>query len=207
MMKAFPLSLLFTLVSCGIGGAQSPLNFSVKVDQPVRAEEVDFVVLQKRVLPKCIGCHKDWTSKEVVNRFTRENLPDQSLFFTSILSGSMPKNLPPLSSELVEITRNYIQNIKYVRPIEAPLPDDGLPVSFETVNEKVFKISCLPCHSKRSLKDEASLSQSSWINRQNLEQSKLLTSVVSGHMPKERNLLTDNQTELIRRYLRNFRQP
>ncbi len=205
MMKVFPFTLLLALVSCGIGGAQGPLNFSIKEDLPIRAEEVDFAVLQKKVLPKCIGCHKDWTSEEIVNRFTRENLPDESRLFTTVRDGSMPKKSPPLSSALLEITRNYIQNIRYLRPVEEALPDDGLPVSFETVNEKVFKISCLPCHQGRSLKDEASLAGSKWINRENLDQSKLLTSVVSGKMPKQRNLLTENQKELIRRYLRNFK--
>lgn len=205
MKLALPLILLSTLVSCGIGGAKGPLNFSMEVEQPIRAEEVDFALLKKKVLPKCIGCHKSWTTEEVVNRFTKENLPEESRLFTTIRDGSMPKNSPPLSSELLEITSNYIKNIKYVRPHEEPLPDDGQPVSFETVNEKVFKISCLPCHQGRALKDEAALSASPWINRADLEQSKLLTSVVSGRMPKQRNLLTENQKELIRRYLRNFR--
>jgi hypothetical protein len=197
--------LLFTLVSCGIGDPMGPLNFSVHRDEPIRAEEVNFAVLKAKVLPKCIGCHKDWTSEEIVNRFTRENLPDQSRLFTTVKSGAMPKNAPALNSALLEITRNYVQNIRYVRPVEEALPDDDQPVSFDVVNEKVFKISCLPCHSQRSLKDAESLANSKWINRQNLEESKLLTSVVSGKMPKERNLLTQNQIELIRRYLRNFR--
>lgn len=193
-----------TLVSCGIGGEKGPLNFQVSQDEPIRAEEVNFKVFRKTVLPRCVGCHKDWTSEEVVNRFTKENLPEQSRLYTTVRDGKMPKNSPPLSSELLEITRNYVQNIRYVPPMEEPLPDDGQPVSFETVNEKVFKVSCLPCHSGRQLKDEASLAASAWINRENLQESKLLTSVVSGKMPKGRNLLTDNQTELIRRYLRNF---
>ena len=178
----------------------SPLNFSVKVDEAIRAEEVNFQVLQNKVLPKCIGCHKDWTSEEMVNRFTRENLPDQSRLFTTVQKGSMPKNSPPLSSELLEITRNYIQNIVYKAPSERPLPDG--PVTFDVLNEQVFKISCLPCHAARALKDEISLQ--TWINREKPEESKLLTAVVSGKMPKERNFLTPNQIELIRRYVKQF---
>jgi len=204
-MNRFSLIFLATLVSCGIGDSKTPLNFSVKVNEPIRAEDVNFELLQKKVLPKCIGCHKDWTTEEIINRFTRENLPEQSRLFTTVQSGSMPKNSPPLSSELLEITRNYVANIRYKRPVEEPVPDDGLPVSFDLVNEKVFKVSCLPCHSARALKDAESLANSKWINKEDPEQSKLLTSVVSGKMPKERNLLTPNQIEYIRRYLRNFR--
>lgn len=199
------MALLFTLVSCGIGDPMGELNFSATIDEPIRAEDVNFTVLKEKVLPSCIGCHKDWTSDEVVNRFTRGNLPDESRLYTTVKSGSMPKNARPLSSNLLEITRNYIQNIRYTPPVEEALPDDGQPVSFDVVNEKVFKISCLPCHATRSLKDAESLAKSKWINRENPDESKLLTAVVSGKMPKERNLLTPNQLELIRRYLRNFR--
>jgi hypothetical protein len=206
MFKGLSFILLFTLVSCGIGGARGPLHFQANFDQPIRAEEVNFAVFQKTVLPRCVGCHKDWTSEEMVNRFTRENNPEESRLFLTIKSGQMPKHTKrPLSSHFLEITRNYIQHIRYTRPVEAPLPDAGKPVSFETVNEKVFQVSCLPCHAQKALKDEAALVASSWINRQNLEQSKLLTAVISGKMPKQRNLLTDNQIELLRRYLRNFR--
>lgn len=202
-MKNVSLLFLATLVSCGLGGSKTPLEFSVKVDEAVRAEEVNFEVLQKKVLPKCIGCHKDWTSEEVVNRFTRKNLPDESRLFTTIKNASMPKNSPPLSGELLEITRNYIQNIVYKAPEERPLPDG--PVTFDVLNEQVFKVSCLPCHATRALKDEVSLGK--WIDKANPEQSKLLTSVVSGKMPKERNFLTPNQIELIRRYIQRFQQP
>ncbi len=201
-MKFLFLILLTTLVSCGIGGKQSPLLFEVTLEEPVRAEEVNFEVLKTRVLPKCVGCHKDWTSEEVVNRFTRENLPEQSRFYTTIADGSMPKNSPNLDPVLEEIARNYIQNIRYVRPEEEPLPDD-LKVDFNMLNEKVFKISCLPCHAARGLKDEASLLKK-WVDKENPEQSKLLTSVVSGKMPKQRNLLTPNQIELIKRYVKSF---
>ncbi len=202
-MKPFIILFLATLVSCGIGGAKSPLNFAVNIEEPVRAEEVNFEVLKERVLPKCIGCHKDWTSEEVVNRFTRENNPEESRFFTTIADGSMPKNSPSLSPILKEITRNYIQNIVYNPPVEESLPDD-LKVDFNMLNEKVFKISCLPCHAARGLKDEEALLKK-WVDKENPEQSKLLTSVVSGKMPKQRNLLTPNQIELIRKYVNSFR--
>lgn len=204
-MKALSFLTLFFLVSCGIGDGKGPLNFSVNMEQPVRAEDVNFQVIQKKVLPKCIGCHQDWTTEEIVNRFTKENNPDESRLYVSAHKGEMPKNSPPLSSTLLEILRDYVANIRYTRPVETALPDDGNPVSFDVVNEKVFKVSCLPCHAGRSLKDAESLANSKWIDRTNLENSKLLTSVVSGKMPKQRNLLTDNQIELIRRYLRNFR--
>ncbi len=198
------LIILFTLTSCGIGKGITPLQFSAKIEEPVLAQDADFAVLQKRILPKCIGCHQDWTSEEAVNRFTRESDPDHSRLFTTINSGEMPKNSPPLTAIEKEIVRNYIQNIQWKAPDEEPLPDDGLPVSFQTLNEKVFKISCLPCHGQRGLKDEASLTKK-WIDKVNPDQSKLLLSVTSNKMPKERNLLTPNQLELIRRYLRNFR--
>lgn len=205
MMKSVSLIFLATLASCGIGDSKGPLNFSVKVNEAVRSEDVDFAVFQKNVLPKCVGCHRDWTSEEIVNRFTRENLPDESRLYTTMKNGTMPKNSPPVSSELLEITRSYIQNIQYTRPVEEALPDDGLPVSFDVVNEKVFKISCLPCHSSGPLKDAEALARSRWINKEELEESRLLRSVVAGRMPKERNYLTPNQIELVRRYLRNFK--
>lgn len=208
MHNSLSLIILLTLTSCGIGEGMGPLNFSAKIEEPVRAEEVNFAVLKKRVLPKCLGCHKDWTSEDIVNRFTRESDPDHSRLYTTIVtekeSERMPKNAKPLSAIDQEIVRNYIQNIQWKTPEEEPLPDDGKPVSFETLNEKVFKISCLPCHGQRGLKDEASLT-AKWIDKTNPEKSKLLLSVTSGKMPKERNLLTPNQIELIRRYLRNFR--
>ncbi len=203
MEKFFALTIFILLTSCGFDKGMGPLNFSANIEQPVRAEEVNFAILQKRVLTKCIGCHKDWTSEEIVNRFTRESDPEHSRLFTTIAKGEMPKNARHLSAIDMEIVRNYIQNIPWTAPVEEPLPDDGKPVSFSTLNEKVFQISCLPCHG-RTLKEEATLVKK-WIDPNDPEKSKLLLSVTSGKMPKERNLLTPNQTELIRRYLRNFR--
>lgn len=208
MKRPINLILLFFAVSCGMYDAQTPLQFTTNEELPVRAEEVNFKTLERRVLPKCIGCHKDWTSEEIVNRFTKENDPENSRLFVSVQKGEMPKNSPPLNSVLLEILRNYVSNIQYKRPVEEPLPDDGRPVNFATLNEKVFAVSCLPCHGGK-LKDEKALLRPGkdgkfWVDQQNPSESKLLTSVLAGKMPKQRNILSDNQVELIRRYLRNF---
>lgn len=102
---------LFFVVSCGIGGSKGDLNFVVRTDESIRAEEVDFAVLQKTILPKCIGCHQKWTSEESFAKFIRPGEPDESQFFDSVKTGRMPKRSPPLSTEQLEIVRNYILNL------------------------------------------------------------------------------------------------
>lgn len=209
-MKIIILLFLSTLVSCGIGGAKSPLSFAVMIEEPVRAEEVDFQILQKQILPKCIGCHQKWTTEEAFAKYIVPGKPDESQFFDSVKTGRMPKRAQPLSSQQLEIVRNYILNIKIVMPVPDPIPapePDPVPapvaVTFKDLHEKVFQVSCLPCHA-RILGSESALN-SNWIDPENTDLSPLLVETESGRMPKRGAPLTAEQLQLIRDYVKQFR--
>jgi hypothetical protein len=111
-MNTVKIIFLSILVSCGIGGARGPLNFEAKVDEQILAEEVNFAVLQKEILPKCIGCHQGWVSEEAIEELIVAGQPEESPFFDSVKTGWMPKRAPPLNSFQLEIVRNYILNIR-----------------------------------------------------------------------------------------------
>jgi len=199
-MNKLNLIFLLSLVSCGIGGKMGALNFSVKVNESIRAEEVNFAVLQKEVLPKCIGCHQKWTTEDAFAKFITPGLPDESQFFDSVKTGRMPKKSPPLSTEKLEIVRNYILNMKVTETI--PVPETQ--ASFQDLQEKVFNVSCLPCHTK-ILNDETLLNEK-WIDKTSPELSKLLIETESGRMPKRGIPLTSAQLELLRAYVNGFKQ-
>lgn len=87
-------------------------------------EEISFEELKTKVLePKCIVCHKKWTSEE---EFTRRNItPGNALtskLYDSVLAPRMPKGamnedgtyppVVPLSLVEKKLIRNYINNLK-----------------------------------------------------------------------------------------------
>lgn len=200
-MKLIFFILLTTLVSCGIGGAKGPLSFGIMIEEPVRAEEVDFKILQEQILPKCIGCHQKWTTEEAFAKYIVPGKPDESQFYDSVKTGRMPKRAQPLTSQQLEIVRNYIQNIKIVAPI--PEPEPTSVVTFTELHEKVFQVSCLPCHA-RILGSESALNLN-WIDPENTDLSPLLVETESGRMPKRGAPLTAGQLQLIRDYVKQFR--
>ncbi len=227
-MKLISMIFLATFVSCGFNTAKGPLNFGIKIDEPVRAEEVDFKVLQKQILPKCLGCHQKWTTEEAFAKYIVPGKPDESQFYDAVKTGRMPKRAQPLSSQQLEIVRNYILNLKVVaptpepEPVPEPVPEpipapeptpeptpepDPVPapvaVTFKDLHEKVFQVSCLPCHA-RILGTEAALN-SNWIDPENTDLSPLLVETESGRMPKRGAPLTAEQLQLIRDYVKQFR--
>lgn len=201
-MRLLQTFMLLGVVSCGLGDPKSSLSFIVPTDEAVRAEEVNFKVLQKKILPKCIGCHGKWTTEDSISRMISPGNPDTSAFYDSVKMGRMPKNSPPLSTAQLEIVRNYILNIK-ITPAPGPAPTpEPTAVAFKDVHEKVFKVSCLPCHG-RVLNDEAIL-VSRWVNRERPELSAILEETESGRMPKDRPALTEEQVGLLRDYVRSI---
>ncbi len=207
-MNKLNFIFLATLVSCGIGGAKGPLQFAIKVDEPIRSEEVDFALLQKKILPKCIGCHETWTTEEAFAKYIKPGRPDESLFYDSVKTGRMPKRSPPLSTAQLEIVRSYILYVKVVAPTPVPEttpePTPVPVVNFQDLQEKVFTVSCLPCHTK-ILNDE-NLLNGNWVNKTSPELSKLLVETEAGRMPKGGAPLSSEQLQLIRDYVNKFRE-
>lgn len=198
--------MLFAVTSCGLTDGKSGLDFSVRVDEAVRAEEVTFEVLRKKVLPSCIGCHQKWTSADAFAKYIVPGKPEESQLFDSVKAGRMPKNSPALSSAQLEIVRNYIANMKVIEPVPVPMPvPETQPeaVTFSELQEKVFSVSCLPCHAK-ILNDEPVLIEK-WVNKESPELSKLLVETESGRMPKRGAPLSEEQLTLIRNYVNSFR--
>ncbi len=215
-MNALKLLVLTALVSCGIGGPKGKLIFDAERDNAIRAENVNFTVLQKQILPKCISCHGDWTSERSIADLIQPGNPDGSDFFDSVKTGWMPKNAAPLTSAELEIVRNYIINLRVLAPAPIPLPTpaptptptpEPIPaprVTYQELRSKVFEVSCLPCHAE-ILNDEAVLN-STWVNQESPEFSDLLLETESGRMPKRRAPLTAEHLQLVRDYVNQFRK-
>lgn len=167
-MKIKIVFLLFVFASgCNISRNQEPMVLDPP-EMQLKAEDLDFKTVSKFVFkPSCVGCHKTGGSSGGVNLETHENVfkhvPQIKL---EVAGGLMPpKN--PLSQLQMQVLNKWIDaGAKEFAGSITPLPPSGpqppvppsIPgqpnppsnpqeVPFSVVMEKVFKISCVGCHS------------------------------------------------------------
>jgi hypothetical protein len=74
---------------------------------------VDFALLKERVLtPSCTSCHAEFDDEAGVRVFVKPGDPGGSALYVSMTQGAMPPGGPPLADTVLDITREYIAELK-----------------------------------------------------------------------------------------------
>lgn len=212
-MKTRMLSilLLFTLTSCL--GHKGPLTFKehqkpLSEAPEVRTEEpkpcppheehrVGFADLQKRILARCVGCHKGMATEEGILKRIKPGDPEGSAFFRSVESGRMPKGAPPLTTEELELVRTYIKNLK-------PAPPEPAKLAFQDLKMRILEpYQCLTCHKR--MEDEATLVKR-WIDPAQPENSKLYLRTLDGSMPMDGDALSEVDQKFVLEFIKSVVQ-
>jgi len=128
-MKKISL-LIFLAMSSSCGFAPEPLYSREEVPsknqrpEPASPEQVQalerFSMIQAQVIePHCLKCHNPQNAKGEVDLSSLQSTlrkpkvvefgePDESLFYVTILEGSMPEKAEPLDMELTDLVRRWI---------------------------------------------------------------------------------------------------
>lgn len=173
------LFILLFLCSCGPRG---PLFF----EAPMAIQnEVSFQNLKASIIEtKCLSCHSDFSEEENLLPYIEGNDPDKSKLFEVVKDGSMPMDAPALTSEELELVRNYIQTL-------TP------KVTFKKLKDEILTPKCLACHKKMG--DEVNFEK--WVNTESPLESKVLLRTLDGSMPKNGTPLSSLEIEMIKAYL------
>lgn len=119
------VGFLLTLIGCDPRTYIEPRDvvLTEKVE-PLQPEEIRFSDVYELVLvPHCLQCHGAEKPADGINLTTIESMessfswppvltagdPQMSSLYLSVAAGRMPKRAPPLSSDLVELLKNWIQ--------------------------------------------------------------------------------------------------
>lgn len=117
-MKYLMLLIIFSLLAgCLPTDPKSSLAF--KTNPIPTTEEVDpdekitFETLKNKILtPYCIACHKGFAEEKKLLKKVEPGDPEESELFQVVKDGSMPKDVPPLTSQELDLVRRYIVGLK-----------------------------------------------------------------------------------------------
>ena len=198
-MKVLMSLLALTLITA-CNGKRSSLVFedrSIPTQIPTGTEEPAsslFSKVKTEVLAQCTTCHKGIDNEANLQKWIVAGDPDASKLFKRTEDGSMPMGGEPLGTDKLELIREYIIGLK---------PEEESRITFTEIKAKILEPNrCLQCH--KGMADEANLVKR-WVNKTNLEQSKFITRVQDGTMPKGGPALTGADQQLIMDYLETFR--
>lgn len=203
MKNAFLLTLSLILASCG-QGEKSSLSFKVNNLSPI-VTETKLTALQKAfnklntdvLAPHCIGCHKKANTEEGIAKWIKSEDVEGSKLYAVIKDGRMPKKAPPLSSEKLEIVRQYIEEFSLANPV--PKPNE---IAFKKLYQEVLLPDCLGCHKR--VDKEAGIVM--WIVKGDATNSKLYQVIEDGRMPKRAAKLSSEKLNIVREYIESFNQ-
>lgn len=158
------------------------------------SEPVDSIVtyqtFKTQVFDKhCMLCHKLLSTEEALSIWVVPGEPEKSKLYIYTENGSMPKWEDPLTSEELEIVRNYILSLK---PAE---------ITFDQFKENILEQkACLRCHSAM----DNEVAQSNWIDKVNPENSKLYLRVKDGTMPRRGTPLNEEELKFVLDYIKSY---
>lgn len=188
-MKTLLLLMIFILVSCG---KPSELFFEAP------PEKVDFNLLSTSLIAnKCAGCHKAFADETRLAQFINGNDPDTSRLYLAAKEGKMPPKGPALTTQELELMRNYISQI-HVKPVTEIAAEK---VDFKVLTENVLD-KCVICHKSWTAEEKFA----KHIKENDPEKSPLYLTVVEGKMPKKGPKLTEREQEIIKNYILNLRK-
>lgn len=188
-MKTILLPILFILVSCG---KPSDLFFEAP------PEKVDFQLLTTSLLgDRCVNCHAGFADETRLRNFINGNDPDTSRLYLAAKEGKMPPKGSPLTTEELEIIRNYISNVPVKPEIVIPAESVNFKVLSETIMDK-----CIVCHKSWTVEEKFA----KHIKGNDPKKSRLYLSVIEGKMPKNGPKMTLQEQEIIKNYILNLRK-
>jgi len=172
----------------------------ISPDQVVKYSDLKAQILS----PNCFSCHSDVQTEAGLSKWVTPGNPEQSLLFTRVEDGTMPKNARPLTTQQLEIIRNYINQLVVTptpvpNPSPSPVPVPGA-VTFAQISSQVLvPYNCARCH---SVGTEAQITK--WINTTSPDNSLLYTRVKDGTMPQGGSTVTAAKQALLLQYVRDF---
>lgn len=163
---------------------------------------ISFLDLKRNILePKqCLRCHSEYaTEAGLLTAFT-PGKPQESLLYTLLQSGEMPKDAPPLSSNNLEYVRLYILRSSGISI--PPVEDDGDKgpkgeISFKELSQRIIVPHCIECHKRWT--DFKGVSKKIKIG--NAEESPFYTEIAEGSMPEDAAPLSIEDQEFVKRYI------
>lgn len=195
----FTFILMFLYSSCGQN--PSPLQFSVNDTSNLSlnpGDKVTFSQIKAEILtPHCISCHSSVGTEANLKKWISAGNPNNSLFFTTVESGSMPQNQQPLSTSALELIRLYIQQMVTTTPTPTP-PTTG--ITYAQIKAAVLTpYRCVNCH---SVGTESQLAK--WINTSTPSRSTFYTYITSGSMPPSGSQPTAEIEAMVLQYVKDF---
>lgn len=149
-MRIFILySFAFIVSACGNFLKEKNPNNNQNVSQSLPVETLNFDKVRAQIfVPYCISCHLQYGDYKFVKK-------DLTGIQASINQNRMPKNAPPLSSELKQVLNSWIQagapeqDIAQVNPNPSPSPQpptDTLVATWDSIFENIMVPKCVVCH-------------------------------------------------------------
>lgn len=179
MKKISALFIFFMLTSCGNFFKDKPDDISASADASI-AGQVEFSEVRTKIFVRyCIECHVQYGAYKFVKQ-------EVTAIQSSVSSNRMPKNAPPLSSELKALLSQWINDGAIDSSQGAPVPDlevgDLLLPTWDSLQAKIFIPKCVVCHSPNG--------QAKWID---LTNRKAMTVTLLKHInfnnPEASNLM------------------
>jgi nitrate reductase cytochrome c-type subunit len=197
MKHFFFLGMMLVLQSCMQVGTDEFSTFMIKeldLNGPISFNDLKTNILTPK---QCLSCHSDFNTEEGLSFYLKAGVPEESLLYTVLVTGSMPKNAPPLSINNIAYVKRYIQLIG-----DAPVtPGGGTADGKISFNEfkRDFLIpgKCLTCHAEFA--NEAGINEH--IAAGDPEASLLYTIVESGQMPKNNPALSADKINYLKNYI------
>lgn len=132
------------------------------MEEPLSGEPWFQWIERAIIEPKCLRCHQgtsaamgvDLSSYEAILRVVVPYHPEQSRFFTTIESGSMPKGGERLTDTEISRIYDWIQKgasngvapSASPTPTATPEPSPSPQPLFSWINRNIFVPKCLKCH-------------------------------------------------------------
>ena len=197
------MMLLFLFVSCHDTaselkfGTTDPTVSALDPSQPITFSQIKSTILS----PHCLSCHSSVGTESNLKNWITPGSPENSVFFTTVENGSMPKYQSPLDTKSLEMIKIYIEQM--AAPIPNPpttTPPTTQGISFAQIKSAVLTpYRCVNCH---SLSTETQLAR--WINKSHPEQSLLYTEIQNGSMPPSGSNVSSSNEELVLQYIKDF---
>lgn len=193
------LSLLLFTTSClQVGTDELSLFRSTELDLtgPIGFEDLKRNILEPK---QCLRCHSDYATESGLSAVVKAGAPEESLLFTSVQTGQMPKDAPPLNSNNLEYVRLYILQLAKT-PVTPTLPVNDEPkgeISFEQLSQRIIRPYCIECHKRWTEYDKLKKHVKPGLS----EESNFYNEIAAGTMPEDAPPLSLEDQEFVKRYI------
>lgn len=133
---------------CPINGRGTDEASEFKI--PEQYTFVNFEILKKEILTpfKCLECHQEFNQESGFLPFLVPGDAKNSRVYKLVANGAMPppQSGPRLSEFYLGMMSLYINGLNQPSPTPTPGPAPGLEPKWSSLRDKLFSVSCMPCH-------------------------------------------------------------